>query len=76
MTNESILDTILFQTAILHQDYGPMDPKLIRELQGRFGFWMDLIGGAFGMKGDKDEDDDEFEKPKEWTAPWVKKEND
>ena len=63
MTDDMILDTILFQTVVLHQPYETqLSPSLIRELLIRFAFWVNKIMGQFGGNGKE-----KYEIPKEWT---------
>jgi len=71
MTDDMILDTILFQTVVLHQPYETqLSPSLIRELMGRFAHWVNTIMGHFSGAGGPEK----YEIPKEWTDPWeVKK---
>ena len=66
-----ILDTVLFETVILHQPLKEgLNPKEIRELMIRFGFWVGKFMEIFG--GDKGKE--KFEVLEEWTKPWeVKK---
>lgn len=66
--DDEILDEILFETMILHQQHEQrFTPKEIRELIQRFGIWIDRLMKMFSGHDKKEK----FKILDEWKKPWV-----